>query len=68
MGKTNYKHTFPLIAFLMSLALIGKLMIEFVFVCIVTMAIGAVLFYIFLGFMYGVDRIIDFFYEFYEAR
>lgn len=63
MGKTNYKHTFPLIAFLMSLALMGKLVVELVFVCIVTIAIGAVLFYIFLGFMYGVDRIIDFFYE-----
>jgi uncharacterized membrane protein YdbT with pleckstrin-like domain len=62
MSRTSLKHSIPLVAFLMSLALIGWPFIEFIFVTIVTIAIAAVLLYTVLGFFYAVDRILDYFY------
>ena len=62
MGRTSLKHSIPLVAFLMSLALIGMPVIEFMFVAAVTMGVGAALLYAVLGFMYAVDRIVDYLY------
>lgn len=63
MGRASYTHTFPLLVFLMAVALIGMPFIEFLFTAAVTIGAGAVLFYAFLVFMRGMDRVVDYFYE-----
>lgn len=62
MGRTSLKHSIPLVAFLMSLALIGTPVIEFLFVAVVTIIVTAILFYAVLSFMYTVDRVFNYFY------
>jgi biopolymer transport protein ExbB/TolQ len=46
----------------MSLALIGWPVLEFIFVAIVAISIGAALLYTVLGLFYAVDRVIDYVY------
>jgi hypothetical protein len=63
MGKANYGYSIPLTMFLMSLALIGWPVLEFIFVAMVSIAIAATGFYCFLFFAALADNIIDWFYE-----
>lgn len=63
MGRTKLIYSIPVVAFLMSLALIGWPVVAFMFTAIITILVGAVLLYIVLGFFYAVDRVIDFFYK-----
>lgn len=63
MGRTNYKHSIFTLVFFVALILIGMPFVEFLFVAVVAIGIGAALLYAFLGFAYGLDRVIDYFYE-----
>jgi hypothetical protein len=62
MGKTSLKHSIPLVALLMLLALIGWPVIEFLTTAIMAISVGAILLYAFMGFLYGVDRVLDWLY------
>lgn len=62
MGRTKLTHSVPVVVLLMALALIGWPVLEFIFVTVVTIGVGAVLLYTFLGFAYGMDRVVDYFY------
>lgn len=62
MGRTSLKYLIPLVALLMSLALIGWPVIEFLITAIMAISIGAILLYAFLGFLYGIDRALDWLY------
>jgi hypothetical protein len=61
MGRTKLTHSIPLVAFLMTLMIIGQPVIEFLFVAIATTIVAAALLYTVLGFFYVIDRIFDYF-------
>lgn len=63
MSRTSLKYSIPLVAFLVSFALIGMPVIEFMFTAIISILIGAVLLYGVLAFFYAIDRVIDYFYR-----
>lgn len=62
MRGTNYYYAGFVIAFLVSLALYGMVVVEFLFTTAVCIAVGAAVLYIFMGFFYFVDRVINYFY------
>ena len=63
MGRVKCSHAVPLTMFFMVLALIGWPVLEFIFVAMVAITIGATMFYGFLFFAHLMDRVIDYFYE-----
>jgi hypothetical protein len=62
MGRTSLKHSIPLVAFLMAVALLGLPFVKFLFVATISIVVGAVLLYTCLGFFYAVDRVVNFLY------